>query len=79
MPILLRTLSARREKREELESIYEELRSIMMEYNCVGWTASQTNRTGLNQEIITMQSISEAFNKCFISDFIFSVSRTIRR
>ena len=48
----------------------------MMEYNCVGWTASQTNRTGLNQEIITMQAISEAFNKCFISDFIFSVSRT---
>ena len=73
---LLRTLSARKEKREELESIYEELRSIMMEYNCVGWTASQTNRTGLNQEIITMQAISEAFNKCFISDFIFSVSRT---
>ena len=51
---LLRTLSVRKEKREELESIYEELRSIMMEYNCVGWTASQTNRTGLNQEIITM-------------------------
>jgi len=73
---LLRTLSTRREKREELESIYEELRAIMQENNCVGWTASQTNRTGLNQEIITMQAISEAFNKCFISDFIFSVSRT---
>lgn len=73
---LLRTLSARKEKREELESIYEELRAIMQENNCVGWTASQTNRTGLNQEIITMQAISEAFNKCFIADFIFSVSRT---
>ena len=73
---LLRTLSARKEKREELESIYEELRAIMQENNCVGWTASQTNRTGLNQEIITMQSISEAFNKCFVADFIFSVSRT---
>jgi hypothetical protein len=24
-----------------------------------------------------MESISEAFNKCFVSDFIFSVSRTI--
>jgi len=73
---LLRTLSTRREKREELESIYEELRAIMMENNCVGWTASQTNRTGLQAEIITMQSISEAFSKCFIADFIFSVSRT---
>jgi len=73
---LLRTLSTRREKREELESIYEELRAIMMENNVVGWTASQTNRTGLQAEIITMQSISEAFNKCFVADLIFSVSRT---
>ena len=72
----MRTLSVRKEKREELESIYEELRAIMQENNCTGWTASQTNRTGLNQEIITMQAISEAFNKCFIADFIFSVSRT---
>jgi replicative DNA helicase len=73
---LLRTLSTRREKREELESIYEELRAIMMENKVVGWTASQTNRTGLQAEIITMQSISEAFNKCFVADLIFSVSRT---
>ncbi len=41
------------------------------------WTASQTNRSGLNAEVITMESISEAFNKCFVADFIFTVSRTI--
>ena len=73
---LLKTISTRREKREELESIYEDLRAIMMENNVTGWTASQTNRTGLQAEIITMQSISEAFNKCFVADLIFSVSRT---
>lgn len=73
---LMRTTTQRKEKREELESIYEELRAIMQEHNVVGWTASQTNRTGLESEIITMQSISEAFNKCFVADFIFSVSRT---
>jgi hypothetical protein len=39
-------------------------------------TASQTNRSGLNAEVITMESISEAFNKCFVADFIFSLSRT---
>ena len=31
----------------------------------------------MNAEVITMESISEAFNKCFIADFIFSISRTI--
>ena len=74
---LLRATSNRKEKREELESTYEELRAIMQEHNAAGWTASQTNRTGLQSEIITMQSISEAFSKCFIADLIFSVSRTL--
>ena len=66
-----------KEKRMELESIYEEMRGIAQEYQCPVWTASQTNRSGLNAEVITMESISEAFNKCFVSDFIFTVSRTM--
>jgi replicative DNA helicase len=74
---LLRPVETRSEKRHDLESIYEELRGIGQEYNLRVWTASQTNRTGLNAEIITMEAISEAFNKCFVADFIFSISRTI--
>ena len=70
---LLRPVTAQREKRNELESIYEELRGLAQEYKCPVWTASQTNRSGLNAE----ESISEAFNKCFVSDFIFSISRTV--
>ena len=74
---LLRPVRYLKEKRNELESIYEDLRGIASEYECPVWTASQTNRSGLNAEVITMESISEAFNKCFVSDFIFSISRTI--
>jgi len=74
---LLRPVRYLKEKRNELESIYEELRGIATEYECPVWTASQTNRSGLNAEVITMESISEAFNKCFVADFIFSISRTI--
>ena len=74
---LLKPISIQREKRQDLETIYEELRGIAQENNCPLWTASQTNRSGLNAEVITMESISEAFNKCFVADFIFSVSRTI--
>ena len=73
---LLRPVLVQREKRNELESIYEELRGLAQEYKCPIWTASQTNRSGLNAEVVTMESISEAFNKCFVSDFIFSISRT---
>ena len=74
---LLRPIQMRKEKRNELESIYEELRAISTEFNCPIWTASQTNRSGLNAEVITLEQISEAFNKCFVADFIFSVSRTV--
>lgn len=73
---LLRPISNLREKRHELETIYEQLRGLSQEYKCCVWTASQTNRSGLNAEVITMESISEAFNKCFVADFIFSISRT---
>jgi len=64
------------EKRHQLESIYEELRGIGQEFECPIWTASQTNRSGLSEEVITMEKISEAFNKCFVADFIFSLART---
>ena len=69
--------SSKEEKRHQLEAIYEELRGISQEVGCPIWTASQTNRSGLNAEVITLESISEAFNKCFVADFIFSVSRTV--
>jgi hypothetical protein len=75
---LIRPINAQREKRNELESIYEEMRAIAQIYGCPVWTASQTNRSGLNAEVITMESISEAFNKCFVADFIFTISRTIK-
>lgn len=74
---LLRPVQIRKEKRTELESIYEELRGMSKEFGCPVWTASQTNRSGLNMEVITMEQISEAFNKCFVADFICTLSRTI--
>ena len=74
---LLRPKKTYKERRTELETIYEELRGLAQEFDCPIWTASQTNRGGLNAEVITMESISEAFNKCFVADFIFTVSRTI--
>jgi len=74
---LLKPALSHRERRHDLQSIYEELRALAQEFRCPAWTASQTNRSGLNAEVITMESISEAFSKCFVSDFIFSLSRTV--
>ena len=75
---LLRPDRTTGEKRHELEETYEGLRALAQIYEIPVWTASQTNRSGLNAEVITMESISEAFNKCFVADFIFSLSRTVQ-
>jgi replicative DNA helicase len=75
---LLRPTRTSAEKRYDLESTYEEMRAIAQIYKCPVWTASQTNRSGLNAEVITMEAISEAFNKCFVADFICSLSRTVQ-
>ena len=75
---LLRPAVREKEKRQELESIYEEWRGIAQAFDCTMFTCSQTNRSGLNAEVITMESISEAFNKCFVADFICTVSRTVK-
>ena len=74
---LLKPSTSYKDKRHDLESIYESLRGLAQKYKCPLWTASQTNRSGVNAEIVTMEAISEAFNKCFVADFIFSLSRTI--
>jgi len=75
---LLRPPRSTGEKRHELEETYEGLRGLAQTYEIPCWTASQTNRGGLNAEVITMEAISEAFNKCFVADFIFSLSRTVQ-
>lgn len=64
------------ELRHGLEGIYEDLRGLAQKYDVPVVTASQTNRSGVNAEVITMESISEAFNKCFVADFICSIART---
>lgn len=65
------------QKRFDYESIYQNLRALAQEFEVPIWTATQTNRGGLNAELVTMEEIAEAFNKCYVSDFICTLSRTI--
>ncbi len=73
---LLKPVSKHTEKRNQLEEIIEELRAIASEYNVAVITASQTNRTSYNAEFISLDSIAEAYSKCFPADFIMTLSRT---
>lgn len=61
--------------RHELKLIYEELRSFLQEKHIPGWTASQSNREGSNQEVVDLNNMSEAYGKAFVADAVLSLSR----
>jgi replicative DNA helicase len=72
---LLRGSSAHKDKRFELEGIYEELRALAQEFNIVVITADQTNRSGLDMEIVTIGQIGESYAKATVCDVIMTISR----
>jgi len=74
---LLRSSRSYGEKRHELEGVYEELRGLAQEMNIVVVTADQTNRSGLNAEIVTLDAIAESYAKATVCDLIITVSRTM--
>lgn len=63
------------DKRFELEGIYEELRALAQEFRVVLITADQTNRSGLDSEIVSIGQIGEAYAKATVCDLIMTVSR----
>ena len=65
------------EKRHVLENIYEDLRGLAGEVEVPIWTASQANRSSLEEEIIDATKVAEAYSKVMISDFVISVSRKV--
>ena len=69
--------NSKKERHEELEEIVEGLRGIAGEYECPLYTASQINRSGADDDIITGTKIAGSFSKLMTADFVVSLSRKI--
>lgn len=65
------------DKRLELNDIYEDLRGLAGEYDIPVWTASQSNRSSLEDDVIEGGKVSESYNKIMICDFVMSLSRKL--
>lgn len=65
------------DKRLELNDIYEDLRGLAGTYNIPVWSASQANRSALEDDIIEGGKVSESYNKLMIADFVMSLSRKV--
>lgn len=75
---LLRGTGRTREKlHEDLEIVYEELRGLAGEYAIPVFSASQSNRSSADSEIVTGDQIASSFSKIMIADFIISLSRKV--
>ena len=59
----------------EQGGVYIELRGISGELGIPIWTASQTNRSGIDSEVIEADKIADSYAKVMNADFIMSVSR----
>jgi replicative DNA helicase len=59
----------------ELGGIYEELRGLSGMVGCPVWTATQTNRSAIDHEVIQADSVGDSYKKVQTADFIMSVSR----
>tara|TARA_R110002153_G_scaffold64821_3_gene173669 strand:+ start:36308 stop:37663 length:1356 start_codon:yes stop_codon:yes gene_type:complete len=65
------------EKRHEIGNIYEDLRGMAGEYQIPVWTASQANRSALQEDVIQADKIAEDYSKIMTADFVASLSRKI--
>jgi replicative DNA helicase len=59
----------------EQGGVYIELRGMSGELRIPIWTASQTNRSGIDSEVIEADKIADSYAKVMNADFIMSVSR----
>lgn len=60
----------------EIKYIAEELRGMAVDLNCVLWTATQTNRDGINGEEVALDSVSESKALPDTSDLFIAISQT---
>jgi replicative DNA helicase len=65
------------ERRFVLENVYEDLRGLAGEVDIPIWTASQANRSSLEEDIIDATKVSESYAKVMIADFVVSLSRKV--
>jgi replicative DNA helicase len=74
---LLRDVSLTKEYRHALGNIYEDLRGLAGIYEVPVWTASQANRSALEEDVIDATKVAEAYSKVMTADFVMSLSRKV--
>ena len=75
---LLKSMEHYNDKRNSIESNFEEMRAIADEYNLALWTAAQGNRGALSKKVVTMQDLAECFAIANIADVMVCLCQTLK-
>jgi len=68
---------SQKDKHVALEELYEDLRGMAGEYDVPVWTATQANRSALEEDVIEADKIASSYGKVMVSDFLMSLSRKV--
>ena len=74
---ILKDTANAREVRHALGNIYEDLRGLAGEFDIPIWTASQANRSALDEDVIEASKVAESYQKVMTADFVVSLSRKV--
>lgn len=75
---ILKSSQSFADKRNAIESNYEELRAVADEYNVALWTAAQGNRGALSKKVVTMGDLAECFAIGNITDVMACICQTMK-
>ena len=74
---ILMSVGTFKEKRHAIGTIYEDLRGLAGELEIPIWTASQANRSALEEDVIGADKVAEDYSKVMTADFVMSMSRKV--
>jgi len=74
---IMKDIGKAQEMRHALGNIYEDLRGMAGELQVPVWTASQANRSALDEDVIEASKVAESYSKVMTADFVMSLSRKI--
>jgi len=74
---LMRSTERVEARHQELGEIYKELRGLAGEMKLPVWTASQTQRSSIQDEVIQADKIASSYEKIMNADLVISLSRKL--
>ena len=72
---LMKSSKGYEQRRFEEENVYREVRALSQELGIPIWTATQTNRSGVDEKVLTLKHVAESFAKAQISDLFITMVR----